>query len=84
MWHDESYILGDRSGLLALRNAIDDAMSNHVATSSNVFTSDGEGYRIRLMVVDLETLEKLRMPYTDTEHCDYGGNHASTLFVGLP
>lgn len=50
--HDEAYIVGNRAGLLALRDAIDQALlTGEVTTSSSpdghqVMTADGEGYTV--------------------------------------
>jgi len=44
-YHFEANIRGTRAGLLALRDAIDQALAKQVGTAP-VFASDGEGYHV--------------------------------------
>lgn len=50
--HDEAYIVGNRAGLLALRDAINQALLTGEATTPSsldgheVMTADGEGYTV--------------------------------------
>ncbi|WP_226528561.1 hypothetical protein [Metabacillus niabensis] len=41
-WHQEAYIVGNKEGLLELRNAIDEALKSKEAVA-HVFPTDGEG-----------------------------------------
>lgn len=64
-WHDPAYVTGNRAGLLALRQAIDEALGEAEDSSVNAFTSDGEGYDLRVRRVDGAQIHKLGLPYTD-------------------
>lgn len=63
-WHAEAYIVGDREGLTALRNAIDAALETGRATALP-FASDGEGYELEIVAVSTEDAWRLAVPYTD-------------------
>ena len=45
IWHDSGYVVGNRAGLEALRDAVDEALKNG-AGSGEVFETDGEGYYV--------------------------------------
>jgi len=48
-WHTEARIIGSKDGLLELRDAIEKAIKDGKATTSNdlpLFASDGEGYEV--------------------------------------
>lgn len=50
-WHTEARIIGNREGLLELRDTLDKAIKDGKAISSNdecVFASDGEGYEVQI------------------------------------
>ncbi len=63
-WHAEAYIVGDREGLTALRDAIDAALDTGRGTASP-FASDGEGYELEVLAVSTEDAWRLGVPYTD-------------------
>ena len=49
-WHDDCYIVGSIEGLKMLQQAISEALENGQAvTGDHLFTSDGEGYEIRVI-----------------------------------
>lgn len=64
-WHDSAYISANRSGLLALRQAIDEALGAAQTGAADVFTNDGEGFDLRVRCVTGEQIYKLALPYTD-------------------
>lgn len=43
-WHTEAIVIGNRAGLEAMRNAIDQALEGLYTGVVCVFASDGEGY----------------------------------------
>lgn len=86
--HDEAYIVGNRAALIALRDAIEtaitsmpDAGTNSVADVKDCFTSDGEGYHLIIICEsNNETWEKLQLPYTSPMMCT--GDSPFTLIGG--
>jgi len=68
IWHGEAYIVGNRDGLLALKEAIEQAL---VDSKSQVdeYASDGEGYKVRVIMNDTGWLEPfwdtLALPYSE-------------------
>lgn len=81
-WHDEAYIVADRDALLALRAAIDKALTEgHGATT--LTPTDGEGYDLHIVRVDADwqspEWQDLAMPYTDEVAGGRGGKHPSSL-----
>ncbi len=64
-WHDSAYISANRLGLLALRQAIDEALGAAQTGAADVFTNDGEGFDLRVRCVTGEQIYKLALPYTD-------------------
>lgn len=50
--HDDAYILGDRTALRMLRDAIDQALEKGHAATESLFPSDGEGYAVRVRLHD--------------------------------
>lgn len=68
-WHEEAVIVGNRDALLALADAINVAvLSGDSGTESmEAFTADGEGYTVRVRLMDYDGMRKLRLPYTDED-----------------
>lgn len=64
-WHDSAYISANRSGLLALRQAIDEALGGAQTGTADVFTNDGEGFDLHVRCVTGAQIYKLALPYTD-------------------
>ncbi len=64
-WHDSAYISANRSGLLALRQAIDEALGGAQTGTADVFTNDGEGFDLQVRCVTGAQIYKLALPYTD-------------------
>jgi hypothetical protein len=61
--HDSVYIVGDLSGLLALRKAVDEALDRQ-AGKQEAFAGDGEGFEIIVARVDSSAdWENLLLPY---------------------
>lgn len=66
--HDYAFILGDRAGLIALRNAIHGALINDSGRDQcQIFASDGEGYQVLIGVLSSDEAGKLATPYTDPD-----------------
>lgn len=63
-WHAEAYVSGGRVALIALRQAIDKALSDG-AGECDVFTADGEGYTVHVVAMSDADAERQVVPYTD-------------------
>lgn len=67
-WHMEAFIVGNKEGLLALRNAIDEALQSEKKQSvAHVSPTDLEGYEAHVIFVgddEEEQLHRLQLPYT--------------------
>lgn len=50
-WHMDAYIVANREGLQALKEAIDEALDRENA-EVEAFVSDGEGYEIEIILND--------------------------------
>ena len=78
-YHNDGYIVGNREGLLALRDAINRALDERLATTQimpkasgrNIFVKDGEGYEVQILLNDSpwqsEEWQKLAVPYTSED-----------------
>ena len=66
-WHEEAVIVGNRDALLALADAIQYAANVDGETHAEAFTADGEGYTVRVRLMDYDGMRKLRLPYTDED-----------------
>lgn len=64
MWHCNGYIIGNKEGLLKLKEAIDKAI-NSGKSEAETFASDGEGYNIKVICIEDEETEYLAVSYTD-------------------
>ncbi len=73
MYHFEAYVVGNRAGLLKLREAIDAALagegSRGTGCARDVFVRDGEGYDVFVVREDAPwrgpPWDRLAVPYTD-------------------
>jgi hypothetical protein len=67
-WHDEAFIVANRSGLLKLREAIDRALEEGSA-QVELMPADGECFNLHIIVGDedwqSEFWKKAALPYTD-------------------
>jgi hypothetical protein len=67
-WHSSAFIVGNRNGLIVLRDAIDEAIRQGSA-EANAMVSDGEGYGIEITMENKpwehEAWQHVAMPYTD-------------------
>lgn len=65
-WHDTVDIVGNREALEELRDTISEALLG-VRHSMEAFVSDGEGYEVKVCLVegdwDTPAWEKLALPY---------------------
>ncbi|MBT2617361.1 MULTISPECIES: hypothetical protein [unclassified Bacillus (in: firmicutes)] len=67
MWHDNAYLIANRTALIELRKAIDTALKFE-ETRLGLSPSDGEGYDLFIKCVeDNFKWEALEMPYHDRE-----------------
>jgi len=67
MWHDNAYMIANRTALLELKDAIDVALKFE-ETRLNFSPSDGEGYELFIKCVGEDFKWKdLEMPYHDRE-----------------
>jgi len=76
-FHEEGYIVGNKDGLEALRRAIDYAIANSDCEMSDsktfdVFTSDGEGYDVHVIVT--KNTNEIALPYTEDFAEEYRKN----------
>ena len=63
--HDEARIAGNRPALIALRNAIDQALQTGMdARTEDLFVKDGEGYCVLIQIRSWKALEHEPFPYT--------------------
>lgn len=70
-WHDEALIVGNRTALKGLRDAIDKAIQ-YGESRVDVSSSDGEGYDLYISCLEGETennprWEAIKLPYHDKE-----------------
>jgi len=65
--HGDAWLVGNRDSLIALRDAIADALEGPVhAGSVHAFATDGEGYTaIVLLEEDPEAWNRLLLPYAE-------------------
>lgn len=64
-WHGSAYIIGNRSGMIALREALDQALATQDAQTATVSVNDGEGYFLNVHVTDESEAMEIALPYTD-------------------
>lgn len=69
--HGEAYIIGDRAALIALRDAVDQAIKDDSPVAFNSFTSDGEGYTTIVKQSTVEQINEYRLPYTNSFSSEY-------------
>lgn len=66
-WHSPAYIVGDKETLLALKEAIDKALTQN-QSSFESSTIDGEGYDVKVFLKESsneEYWDNAALPYTD-------------------
>jgi len=81
IFHAPAYVIGNREGLEQLRDAINIALVDGVA-SKVAFASDGEGYEIYVGKTSTnKQWSNVQMPYTDHEFCGkpYGASPSAIL-----
>lgn len=64
-WHAEAKVMGTRTALLGLRDAIDRALQTGMDARANGIVSDGEGYHVVVSIRSRDALKELPDPYTD-------------------
>lgn len=66
-WHDPVIVVGDKESLLAIKNAIEEALA-HGRGLCQLYVNDGEEYNfIAYRVDDTKTKQSLASPYTAWE-----------------
>ncbi len=91
--HGEAWVVGTREGLEELRNALNrvlavaspwpfDTIPRDTSTSLDAETTDGEGYKTLIVVVDEKQLleSDTLLPYTD---CDYISGKPPVELIGM-
>ncbi|MCY7500445.1 hypothetical protein [Bacillus pumilus] len=82
-WHMDSYIIGNREGLIELKSAIDQALKSNVG-QAELFPSDLEDYTTYVALVnDKEELDSLIMPYIDEDNDDENLIHPVDIVTSL-
>ncbi|MFU0789835.1 hypothetical protein [Virgibacillus proomii] len=80
-WHMESFIIGNKQGLIELKNAIDKALKNKIG-EADLFPSDLEGYTTYVALVeDEEKFANLCMPYTNEPGVDTDENSTHPIDI---
>ena len=72
--HSDCYILGTREDLVSLANQILASCSSG-SSSGDYFTSDGEGYSIKVAMLTDSELDNTRLPY----HSEMSEDHRKTV-----
>jgi hypothetical protein len=63
--HDRAFICGTKKYMLALREAIDCLLEYEwTSISHQTNTSDGEGYTVRIMLMEENEFDEVGLPYT--------------------
>ncbi|WP_109150754.1 hypothetical protein [Azospirillum sp. TSO5] len=65
-WHEDAFVIGNRTGLEALRSAIDKALRSG-ADEALAFAIDGEGYGIKVIELRDAIMDEMPLPYTDPD-----------------
>lgn len=75
-YHDDVHIVGNKKSLIALRNAIDKAITSKTKSEKFVaFTNDGEGFDLEVIFCDEEDkFSRLVSPYFDELSRDNSDN----------
>lgn len=79
-WHNEAYIVGNKSGLQELKKAIEQALNSGRGETGEhnacIYVNDGEGYKVQIIMNNTNWLEpfwkKLALPYTEVVASDKG------------
>lgn len=61
-FHDDVYIVGNKSELIKLRNIIDKAIVEDYE-DDEFYVNDGEGYSIAVYKIDESEVDKIAVPY---------------------
>lgn len=72
-WHRPAFVVGNRDGLTALRDAIDAALAGG-EPAAETMCRDGEGYRIHVRCVPAAEMDAIPLGYTDRELCPDSGD----------
>ena len=64
-YHMEAIIMGSEKGLIALRDAINEAIFPGKESSEvEVYVNDGEGYTVYIKMINDAGIDELPVPYT--------------------
>lgn len=72
MWHDDAVIVGTRPALLALRDALDRALTDG-ASAMGAMPNDGEGYWLGVACVSADDMKGVPLGYAAEEAADTFG-----------
>ncbi len=72
--HEPVEIGGSHSALRDLADAIYRALANGDCQSDVFYVNDGEGYLVHITVVPEERLSQLRVPYSDSNCCEFANS----------
>lgn len=72
--HEEAWVVGNKAGLKALRDAIDRALTSDQVEGASQYAVDGEGYKVLVLPLSTEGMADLKLPYTD-DGFDWKGQH---------
>ena len=67
-YHDPVYIVGDTTSLIALKEAIDTALSSIGVGIAESFVADGEGFKIHVVNNTKADWDKVMLPYVDVQN----------------
>ncbi|MHB1702552.1 MAG: hypothetical protein ACYCSN_20960, partial [Acidobacteriaceae bacterium] len=75
--HGDAHIIGAVDALRHLSQTIDTAIVGGAAKTSDIFSSDGEGFDVVVAVASETKLSQLALPYVDVEPAQAGENPGS-------
>lgn len=80
-FHMEAIILGNEKGLIALRDAINEAIfpGKESSSEAEVYVNDGEGYTAYVKMVNDTDIDNLPVPYTADYAQDKTGRSPSSF-----
>lgn len=74
-WHADAWIVGNRVGLQALRDAINKALETGKPKVCDAFPCDGEGYGILVAELKDDQIQELHLPYYEQSGWAGKGKH---------
>ena len=78
--HDRAFICGTVDELKQLRDSLDlMLLENRDESYLDTFTSDGEGYTLKIMRLEEEQFDQLILPYSDELYWEQPKKHPCVL-----